>query len=105
MTLDVTIKYPMNNIFRVCIILVAVLLVGGCSSGKDIPAAKAEIARFRELMATQQFDQIYSEASDDLKKAATQQDFVNLLTAVNGKLGAVKGAEDNGWRVDFKRQG
>jgi Protein of unknown function (DUF4019) len=89
----------MSNSFKLCIVLVAGLFVAGCSAGTDVALARSEIAHFRELMAAQQFDQIYSAASDDFKKAATQQDFVNLLSAVERKLGAMRGTEESGWRV------
>jgi hypothetical protein len=56
-------------------------------------------------MAAQQFDQIYTETGDELKKATTKQDFVNLLGAVEGKLGGVKETTKNGWNVNFQPSG
>jgi hypothetical protein len=86
-------------------LLAAALFVGGCSSGQDIAAAEGQISRFRQLMATQEFGRIYAEAAAELRKAATEQDMVNLLAAVDRKLGAVKGAEKNGWNVNFQTSG
>ena len=68
----------MNNVGRWCGLLVAAVLVTGCSSGQDSGLAEAGIARFRELMAAQQFGQIYSEAADDLKKATTEPELLRL---------------------------
>ena len=95
----------MNIVRRLCGLLVAAVLVAGCSSGQDLALAEAGIARFRELMAAQQFGRIYSEAADDLKKATTEPELIRLLAAVDRKLGAVKGAEKNGWSVNYKPSG
>jgi hypothetical protein len=95
----------MNSVRRLCGLLVAVLLAAGCSSGQDLAAAQAEIARFRELMAAQQFGQIYSEASDELKKTTAEQGMARPLAAVDRKLGAVKGAEKDGWNVNYTPSG
>lgn len=76
------------------------------SSGSlSTEAARAQIAQFRELMAKEQYNQIYAEASDSFRKSATEQDVVRLLTAVNGKLGAVKSTESNGWNMNFTPSG
>jgi hypothetical protein len=100
-----TARCLMNSVCRLCGLLLAALLIAGCSSGQDFTTAEAGIARFRELMAAQQFGQIYSEASDDLKKARTDQNMTRLLAAVDRKLGAVKHAEKDGWKVDYNMSG
>jgi Protein of unknown function (DUF3887) len=82
-------------------VLVAALLVAACSSSQDYTLAEAEVAHFRELMARQQFDQIYAEAADELKNATTSQNMTKLLAAIDRKLGAFKTAESNGWKVNF----
>ena len=56
-------------------------------------------------MAAQKFDQIYSEASDELKKTAVEQNMVRLPAAVDRKLGAVKNAAANGWSVNYAPSG
>jgi hypothetical protein len=95
----------MTNIRQLCGLLIAAFLVTGCSSGQDLNLAQAEIERFRQLMAAQQFGQIYSEASDELKKTAKEQDMISLLTAIDRKLGPVKNAEKNGWNVNYATSG
>jgi hypothetical protein len=95
----------MTSFRQLCGLLVAAFLVTGCSSGQDLNLAQAEIERFRQLMAAQQFGQIYSEASDELKKTAGEQDMVRLLTAIDRKLGPVKNAEKNGWNVNYATSG
>ena len=67
--------------------------------------AQSEIERFRQLMTAQQFSQIYSDASDELKKTTGEQDMARLLTAIDRKLGPVKNAEKNGWNVNYNTSG
>jgi hypothetical protein len=95
----------MPGLRQFCAIVVTLAVVAGCSASQDISAAKEQVARFRDLMAAQQFGQIYSEASDNLKKTTREQDLVNLLSAIDRKLGAVKTAADNGWKVDVNTAG
>jgi hypothetical protein len=95
----------MTNIRQLCGLLIAAFLVTGCSSGQDLNLAQAEIERFRQLMAAQQFGQIYPEASDELKKTAGEQDMVRLLTAIDRKLGPVKSAAKDGWNVHYSPSG
>jgi hypothetical protein len=95
----------MTNIRQLCGLLFAAFLLTGCSSGQDLNLAQSEIERFRQLMAAQQFGQIYSEASDELKKTAGEQDMVRLLTAIDRKLGPVKSAAKDGWNVHYSPSG
>jgi uncharacterized protein YfiM (DUF2279 family) len=80
----------MNSVRRWCGLLVAALLVTGCSASQDVGVAQAEVEHFRQLMTEQQFGRVYSEGSDELKKATTEQAMVSLLSAVHRKLGGVK---------------
>ena len=95
----------MMSVRRLCGLLVGAVLVTGCSSGQDLNLAQAEIERFRQLMTAQQFSQIYSDASDELKKTTGEQDMARLLTAIDRKLGPVKNAEKNGWNVNYNTSG
>jgi hypothetical protein len=85
--------------------LLAAILVAGCSSSEDLAAVRSQISHFRDLMAAQQFAQIYAEASDDLKKSTTEKQMVDLLAAMERKLGAAKDAQDSGWKLDFRSSG
>jgi hypothetical protein len=52
-----------------------------------------------------QFDQIYSDGADDLKKSTTEQSLTRLLDAVDRKLGTFKSAQSNGWSVNYNTSG
>ena len=72
--------------YRSVALVVAALLavcLAACSATKDVDTANAAVAQFRELMAAKKFDQIYSEAGDDLKKSTTEQSLTRLLEAVD----------------------
>ena len=56
-------------------------------------------------MAAQQFGQIYSEASDELKNTTGEQDLVRLLSAIDRKLGPVTSAAKDGWNVNYTPSG
>lgn len=76
-------------------------ILSACSASKDVDLAQAAVAQFRELVAAKKFEQIYSDASDDLKKSTTEQSLTRLLEAVDRKLGAFKSAQSNGWNVNY----
>jgi len=86
-------------------LLIATLLMVGCSAKQDLAEVQEGIAHFRQLMADRQFERIYSEGADQLKKSMTQQQLVRLLSAIDSKLGAVKSAESNGWSVNYNSSG
>ena len=95
----------LNRCDRWFALLAVALFVAACSSGQDINLAEAAVAHFRQQMAAQQFDQIYSEAADDLKKTTTDDAMTRLLGAVERKLGRVKNANRGSWSVNFNASG
>jgi hypothetical protein len=90
---------------RLLCALLAAILVAGCSSSEDLAAVRSQISHFRDQVAARQFEQIYAEASEDLKKSTTEKQMVDILAAIERKLGAVKDAQDNGWKIDFRTSG
>jgi hypothetical protein len=95
----------MRSPFRLFVILLILPVFASCSSGKYLDTSEREVTRFRELMSSEQFSRIYSQGAEELKQAATEEDLVKLLTAVNAKLGPVKKADRNGWNVNFHTSG
>jgi hypothetical protein len=51
------------------------------------------------------FEFIYDSGSDDLKKAATKEDFVAILEAVYRKLGTVSSSAKATWNVSYNTGG
>jgi hypothetical protein len=94
-----------SSLRRWSAVLVAVGFLAACSATQDFDLAQAAVKSFRELMAAQKFDQIYSDSADELKKTTTEQNLTRLLAAIDRKLGPVKSAESNGWSVNYNSSG
>jgi hypothetical protein len=94
-----------NAVRRWSVMLIAAGVLTACSASQDVDLANAAIAHFRELMTAQQFDRIYSEGADELKKTTTEQSLTRLLGAIDRKLGAVKSAAGNGWNLHYNASG
>jgi hypothetical protein len=77
----------------------------GCSVSADTAAAEAGVPRFHQLLDAGKFVEIYEQSSEDLKKTATQQDFVALLEAVHRKLGNTKSSDKQGWNINYHTSG
>ena len=86
-------------------ILLTALLLPACSATQDINAAQEAIAYFHEMMSAGQFEQIYAQSDDSLKKATTTEDLTRLLSTINRKLGAVKTSVGNGWNISLNPSG
>lgn len=91
----------MTGAYRFFAVATVVLLLLSCSSKEHIEAVQAAVSHFRELMAAKKFDQIYAEASDNLKQAATADDLTKLLAAIDRKLGAVKSSQEKSWSIRY----
>ena len=86
----------------------AVIVLAGlaaCSSGEPMATAEQGIAELRQLTQNRQFAQVYAGSSEELCKTTSEADMVRILGALNNKLGGVKNAEKNGWKVNFHHSG
>jgi hypothetical protein len=80
--------------------MAGVILLGaltGCSVGADTKLVEAEIASFHRQLDAGQFDAIYLDASSDMKRATTQAELVQLLSAIHRKLGAYSSGKSANW--------
>lgn len=87
---------------RLGLILVALLLAVGsaCSLTKGKGIAEAAVVKFHDQFNAGKYHEIYEQADDGFRKAATEDDFVALLEAVHRKLGTVKQAHSSGWGIN-----
>src|SRR5580698_2442327 len=72
-------------------------LVAGCSTGNDLPIARAGMATFHQMLNAGQFDAIYASSGTDMKKASSQADMIPLFAEVHRKLGALQSGAVKGW--------
>jgi hypothetical protein len=81
---------------RVGLIVVALGLTA-CSMGTD--EAKQGVADFRARVSQRSFSEIYHASAPEFRQAATEEQFVRFMTALDRKLGAWQSAGDPGWNV------
>jgi hypothetical protein len=86
-------------------ILIAGLTLAGCSSSQDINIAQEAITHFHEMMSAGQFEQIYAQSDDSLRKTTSADDLTRILSAINRKLGVAKTSQSSGWTVGFTTSG
>ena len=81
------------------------LPLAGCSGSASVSLAEEQIPRFHQSLDAAKFQEIYAAASEELKKASSEKDFVALLEAVHRKLGAAKSSEKQNWNVGVYTSG
>lgn len=90
---------------RVIFFVVSLTLAAGCSIG-DLAAGRAEaqqaVDEFHARLNEGRAGEIYDAASDELRADRARQRFVDLLAAVERKLGKVTRTENEGWRVNSR---
>ena len=62
--------------------------------------AEQAIPQFHMAINDARFDEIYKNASPELKKRKTQQAFVAQVEAVHRQLGAIQGTDRQSWRSE-----
>lgn len=90
------------------IIMLSIALVsfaGSCSFTRGKATAEAGVEKFHEQFNAGHFHEIYSQSDPELKKVATEEDFVALLDAVHRKLGTVKETHSAAWGVNATTMG
>ncbi len=95
----------MRRLLVATITIAWLCLLGGCSMSADASLAEQAVPTFHQQLDAGNFDAIYAAAGDELKKVASQQDFVALLEAVHRKLGNTKASEKTGWQVNYQTSG
>ena len=90
---------------RALLVIFVGLVLGGCSAGEKIAAARSEAARFHSLLNAGKYGEIYAGSSPELKAAETQEHFVTYLTAVHRKLGAAGESSQRSFDVNVAPDG
>ena len=90
---------------RTVLVMLVAAMVGACSMSADTTLAEKQVPQFHAFLDEGRAAEIYVRASEDLKNAAPEADFVALLDAVHGKLGPVKRAEKKNWSINYHTSG
>ena len=86
-------------------ILLTALMLAGCSAAQDINAAQEASTHFHEMMSAGQFEQIYAQSDESLRRTTTSENLTRVLSAINRKLGDVKSSESIGLTTGFNSSG
>ena len=86
-------------------ILVAILALTACSVSQDTTLAEQAVPKFHAQLDAGEFAHIYEQSADDLRRSATQQQFIAVLDAIHRKLGTTKTTTPLGWRIDYQTSG
>jgi hypothetical protein len=76
-----------------------------CSLSKSKEISEAAVKRFHDQFNAGKYTDIYTEADEEFKKVATEQELVDLLQAVQRKLGTVKDVKGSSWGVNTTTSG
>lgn len=87
----------MHKLTRYLLPIACAAMLAGCGlkESYDISGAKAE--EFHDRLSAGQYDAIWANTATDLRKDASREEFTELLTAVNRKLGKVVEAKQVNW--------
>jgi hypothetical protein len=88
---------------RLSPVLIAALLLSTlcCSMTKDKEAAARAVEKFHGQLNQEQYHDIYAQASEEFRKATSEEELTTFLSAVHRKLGALKSADQTGWHVNY----
>ncbi len=85
---------------RIILTLAACAALAGCGDtikGKSV--AEPEVGVFHQRLNQKRFEEIYSAASADFRKAAPKEKVMELFSAIDRKLGPAKSWTTKSWNV------
>jgi hypothetical protein len=83
----------------------ALAVTNSCSLAKSKEISEVAVKRFHDQFNTAKFTDIYRETDDQFKQAVSEQEFSDLLQAVQRKLGTVKDVKGSSWGVNTTTAG
>jgi hypothetical protein len=79
--------------------IMALLLLGCTDIIKGKSVAEPKVAVFHDRFNEGQYEEIYSDAADEFKKAAPKEKVLALFSAIDNKLGKVQSSSIARWNV------
>ena len=80
-------------------VIIFISLFGCTDTIKGKSVAEPKVAVFHDRFNAGQYEEIYSEAADEFQKAATREKLLDLLSAIDRKLGKVQSLSIKSWNV------
>lgn len=90
----------MSSLFRTILAIATVAILSACGLTKSKDVAVKFVDAFHQQFNDSKFGEIYSASTPAFKSAANEPEFMKFIGAVRTKLGPVKGASQNGWKVN-----
>lgn len=85
--------------------ILTLAVTNSCSLTKSREISEAAVKKFHDQFNAGKYADIYTESDDQFKKVATEKDLVDLLQAVQRKLGTVKDVKGSTWGVNATTSG
>ena len=93
-------KINSNKIGGLICIFLLLLASTSCSLTKGKETSERAVVKFHSQLNASQFHEIYSQADESFRKAASEPDAIAYFEAVHRKLGEVKDSRMAAWRVN-----
>ena len=90
----------MNALLRSFLATSIIFTFGSCGFTKGKEAATNAADRFHQQFNDAKFAEIYDDATPAFKSASSEADFLKFIQAIHRKLGSVKDAKANGWKIN-----
>ena len=90
---------------RILTIVIAATSLPGCFMSADTKSAEQAVATFHQMLDSGRPELIYAASADDMKQAASREEFVAYLAAVHRKLGNSHSSDKKNWSVAYKATG
>jgi hypothetical protein len=81
------------------------LSLASCQAAEDTDAAQAAVEAFHRDYDAERFAAVFEKSGTQLKEITPRAQFLDFMTAVRAKLGAVKSTKQTGWNVNYDTGG
>lgn len=81
------------------------LSVSACSAPASIAETAPKIAAFHHHLDAEDYDSMWADTADDMRKATTEADMDKIFAAIHRKLGNVVSSTQVGWRNNITTNG
>ena len=85
---------------RIATVLLCALLLASCGFRKSRLMAEAGVKEFHALLDREQYEQIYEQGGDSLRKSTSKVDFIAYLQGIHSRLGNTRKTTASGFSVN-----
>ncbi len=85
---------------RIAVLLLCCVLLASCGFRKSRSLAEQGVTEFHRLFNREQYEAIYDQSDDSMKKSISRQDFVSYLRDIHSRLGNTRKTTTSGFAVN-----